>query len=293
MERNLIPKLDFEKIKKLQNTDFIGDNFAIFKDFPDISNMEFPIRLEPTVFAVTLSGEADFVLNSKNYHIGPKQLVVLMSEHIIGTASASPDFSALFLVITPQFAEECMMKQAHLTSTILYTIEHPSTPLSDEEFERLKESHQMLWMRARLTQHPFREQMARSLLTSVFYDAMGLFDTHASASNANFTRQEQIFASFLKLVSKSCMSERGVAYYAKQLCLTPKYLSTAIKEVSGRTALEWITEYTLLEAKSLLISTNMSIQEITYRLNFPNQSFFGKYFKHYTGMSPGQYRQQH
>lgn len=72
--------------------------------------------------------------------------------------------------------------------------------------------------------------------------------------------------------------------------LTPKHLSGVVKEVSGKTVGEWIDELVILEAKALLNSSSMNIQEIADRLNFANQSFFGKYFKHYTGMSPKEYR---
>ncbi len=81
-----------------------------------------------------------------------------------------------------------------------------------------------------------------------------------------------------------------MGFYAAQLNLTPKYLSTLIRQTSGRTASEWIDDYVILEAKNLLKYSTMSVQEIAYSLNFPNQSFFGKYFKNHTGQTPSGYR---
>ena len=81
-----------------------------------------------------------------------------------------------------------------------------------------------------------------------------------------------------------------MSFYAKQLNITPKYLSSVVKEVSGKTAARWIDESVILEAKALLKYSGMSIQEIAYHLNFSTQSFFGKYFKRYVGMSPLAYR---
>lgn len=81
-----------------------------------------------------------------------------------------------------------------------------------------------------------------------------------------------------------------MGFYADQLHITPKYLSSVIKEVSGRSAVEWIDRYVILEAKALLRYSGLSIQEIAYELNFSTQSFFGKYFKHHTGMSPSEYK---
>mgnify|MGYP002942986293 CR=1 FL=1 len=86
------------------------------------------------------------------------------------------------------------------------------------------------------------------------------------------------------------MQQRSVGFYAGQLNLTPKYLTTLIKRISGLSVSEWIDNYVILEAKTLLKYSNMSVQEIAYYLNFPNQSFFGKYFKNHTGMTPTAYR---
>ena len=99
-------------------------------------------------------------------------------------------------------------------------------------------------------------------------------------------------AKFVLAVSENFKSERQVSYYADRLCVSPKHLSAVAKELSGMTAGEWIERYVVMEAKMLLKSTNLSVQEISNRLNFSNQSFFGKYFKHQTGFSPSEYRNQ-
>lgn len=75
--------------------------------------------------------------------------------------------------------------------------------------------------------------------------------------------------------------------------ITPGYLSSVVKNVTGKSAAEWIEEYVLMEAKALLASTDMTIQQICYQLNFPTQSFFGKYFKTHTGVSPKAYRMRY
>ena len=95
---------------------------------------------------------------------------------------------------------------------------------------------------------------------------------------------------FLKLVSQYHTEYRNVGFYADKLCLTPKYLSRVIKSVTGRSAPEWIDAYVILEAKNLLKYSGLAIKEIVYRLNFPNQSVFYKFFKARTGMTPSEYR---
>ena len=103
------------------------------------------------------------------------------------------------------------------------------------------------------------------------------------------SRQQMIFERFLWLVQKHYREERGIAFYAGKLCLTPKYLSTVVCRCGGRHAGEWIRDYVILEAKALLRSRQYTAQQVSDLLGFPNASFFGKYFKAATGCSPKQY----
>lgn len=95
---------------------------------------------------------------------------------------------------------------------------------------------------------------------------------------------------FMDLIRTHYKEHRGAEFYADKLCLTPKYLTKVIKENSGKSANDWIDDYVVLEAKALLKSTNMTIQQISDELNFPSQSFFDKFFKRHVGVSPKEYK---
>ncbi len=105
------------------------------------------------------------------------------------------------------------------------------------------------------------------------------------------SRQEQIYRDLLQLITKHYLTERTAQFYAQQLGLTPQHLSTTVRLVTGGTVLDLIAHVVILDAKAKLKSTNLSVQEISYALNFPTPSFFGKYFKRYVGMSPLSYKQ--
>ena len=108
--------------------------------------------------------------------------------------------------------------------------------------------------------------------------------------NVGTTRSRMIFEQFVRLVGEYHTKHRNVGFYADKLCLTPKYLSKLIKSASGRSAPEWIDAYVILEAKNMLKYSDMTIKEIVWHLNFPNQSVFYKFFKARTGMTPSGYR---
>ena len=138
----------------------------------------------------------------------------------------------------------------------------------------------------KLKDNPFRKEITQGLLLALFYEIYNIYQGHVVQERIPKSRKEDLFERFIRAVSESYKEERSVSYYADKMFLTAKHLSTVVKEISGKTAGEWIDSLVVLEAKALLKSSEMSIQEIADELHFANQSFFGKYFKHHTGMSP-------
>ena len=110
------------------------------------------------------------------------------------------------------------------------------------------------------------------------------------ASLGDCSSKGRISDQFISLVQKNFKEERFLDFYANELSITPKHLSRTVKSQTGFTAVEWIERYVILEAKVMLKSSNMTIQQIADELNFPSQSFFGKYFKKNIGVSPKEYR---
>jgi AraC-like DNA-binding protein len=92
------------------------------------------------------------------------------------------------------------------------------------------------------------------------------------------------------MLGRHYQKEQNVNWYAEKFCLTPKYLSKLIYEASGKYASDWIKDYIIQEAQTLLISSSLTVQQISDKLGFTNQSHFGTYFKRYTGLSPKEYK---
>ena len=140
----------------------------------------------------------------------------------------------------------------------------------------------------------YRKEVVGTLISSLAYTVADVWEENISsarsAGNATNDRLSALFDRFIALVSEHCTAERTVGFYAEKLCLTPKYLSKLIKQASGRSAPDWIDSFVVLEAKNLLKYSNISIKEIVFRLHFPNQSVFYKFFKTHAGMTPSEYR---
>ncbi|MDB1056804.1 helix-turn-helix domain-containing protein, partial [Phocaeicola vulgatus] len=139
----------------------------------------------------------------------------------------------------------------------------------------------------------FRQQILKNYIQSFLLD---IYDkTHRlflMKRPEGISRQEELFKRFIQLVHKHCTTQREVSFYANKLFITPRYLSTVIQNVTNTTAKSIIDKHVIQEIKVLLKSTNLSVQEISNQLCFPDQSFFGRYFKKHTGLSPLQYRNQ-
>lgn len=116
---------------------------------------------------------------------------------------------------------------------------------------------------------------------------------HKQAREYRKPRQEEIFEKFINYIKQYCSLEHSVKFYADKLCISSQYLSKISKDISGRTANEWIDEFVFLEAKTLLAYTNLTIQEISINIGFADQSSFGKFFKRNSGLSPREYLQKH
>lgn len=103
-------------------------------------------------------------------------------------------------------------------------------------------------------------------------------------------QSEKIVMRFLNLLEQNAPRPRFIEYYASELCITAKHLSEVCKKVTGRTALQWITDYIVRDVRYYLLYTDLSVKEIVFALKFPNASFFGKYVRTHFGMSPTEFR---
>lgn len=103
-------------------------------------------------------------------------------------------------------------------------------------------------------------------------------------------RQDTIFQKFMASLHKNYAKSRQVAFYAQENCLSPRYFSRIVKDKTGRTAQEWISAVVIDEARRLLEDPENNIKDVAFKLGFPNQSFFGRYFLKYYGQLPSAYR---
>lgn len=272
--------------------DFIGNDFAIFDDIKDIPLLPYPTRLDAACLAVCHKGWCKMNINLHEYEMKEGMLCIILPEQIVEQSERSEDFRGSFIAVARDFMDVVIPTMQQLFPMFFMIKERPCVAITPEELQSFREYHSFLWSKVKLKDNPYRKEITQGLLMALFYEIYNIYQGHVTMERPPKSRKEDLFERFIRLVSECYKEERGVSYYAGKMFLTSKHLSTVVKEVSGKTASEWIDSLVVLEAKALLKSSEMSIQEIADELHFANQSFFGKYFKHHTGMSPKEYRRQ-
>lgn len=290
MKENEVKKIDIQTVKKITDAESITNDFAIFSETDKIPVFEYPTRLDCVMFAICIKGTLELGINLERHILAKHQLGVMRPEQIMQIFRISDDFDGRFIVLSRKFLEEAQIDFKNALSIFLYFKDNPITDLSEHEIETLLEYHSLLLRKVKLEDIEYRKKIAQHLMHALFYEVNMLFTRHHGIEKPVKSRKEELFERFMREVADNYRKERSVAFYAEKLCLTPKYLSSAVKEASGKLAGQWIDECVILEAKTLLKSSGRSIQQIAEDLNFANQSFFGKYFKQHTGMSPSQYK---
>lgn len=253
----------------------------------------FPSRLNALIIGVGTEGETSLTSNLQEFRLKKDSLFIFSPKHILQVQSNNR-FKAHLIIIAPDFLKRINIDPKRMMPLFLQFGSLPCMELTHAESQSLRSFISMVEQELKGSETDFSSEIIGGLIAATIYkvgDILTHYLTeHPEVDSPIHNRAEEYFRQFTELLGEHYKHERSVGFYARQLCITPKYLTTLIKRISGKSVSEWIDNYVILEAKTLLKYSNMSVQEIAYYLNFPNQSFFGSYFKRNAGMSPSQYK---
>ena len=255
----------------------------------------FPCRIDAFIIGVGTEGETSVSFNLHEFRLKKDSMFIFTPKNIL-QVNSQQYFKADVIAISPDFMRRINIDIKNMMPLFLKFVENPTLALTPEESRSMRGMIAQIERETRGPETHFSFDIVSGLIAATIYkvgDSMYHYlAEHPEEQNNSHNRAEEYFKQFTHLLGEHFREERSVGFYARQLCITPKYLTTLIKRISGQSVSEWIDNYVILEAKTLLKYSTMSIQEIAYYLNFPNQSFFGSYFKRNTGMSPSQYKAQ-
>lgn len=253
------------------------------------------IRMNECFILLCKKGEMQVTMNGQEYIIHPHSLFVYSSNSMI-QIECNENCSFICIIPTPDYLMQYYSYWKQVVPLMMRMKNSAVILLKEAEtvrYERMancvldcmQNSSQSEWT------HDAMLSGMKMLLCSILGKIKIFTEYNNKGQERKYpSRSEEYFSRFMKLLYIHYKQERKVEFYASELCITSKYLSAMIKKFSGKTPARWIDEVVMEEVDYLLKNSNISIKEIAYQLNFSNSSFFGKYVKRYTGVSPHRYR---
>lgn len=246
-----------------------------------------PVKFTSSVSVYVRSGRGEVEINLISHTFSAPCVFNIHRSQILEMKEVSEDFDACFVVLSKRFTDNLFVL---LKDCWAYTAacRQPLADIPENLVDSFEDNVRMMKSIMEDNENPFAYNAQLLYMSSFFYHVgmkcyKRLEDVYPR-TNSRLTDQ------FIQLVQNNFKKERFLDFYADRLGVSSRHLSRTMKMLTGSTAVEWIERYVILEAKVLLKSTNMSIQQISDDLNFPSQSFFGKYFKKNTGVSPKEFR---
>ena len=261
----------------------IGDDFILAERTNEANYdlLRYPCRVDAYVAAFCKQGSFKCSINLKEYEIHEGMMLLNLPQNIIRLESKPSEKAATLTIIavSTRFLDQFRSDISKMLNEAITILDNPCFTLQADELNLVQE-HIRLINCIIHSDYAYATESVSHLISSVFFTFGSFLNQRLQKQNEEerpaSTRHKIVFERFVDLVTK--------------LCITPKYLSKIVKETSGQSAPEWIDQYVILEAKQMLKHSDLCIKEISDELNFANPSFFFKYFKKHTGMTPNQYR---
>lgn len=251
----------------------------------------FPIQLDMNVCFLCTSGQIDLEIDLNMYTLHEGDAAMILTDSFLRVIRIKDSARIAFIAINSDF-----LKYVGNVKTV---IEHVNKvkrmPVSHMEPDMMEESLMIYNEIKKKLSNPdyrFKEEVAKSYIQIMlcnFFDRFVL-KNETTEEQAPKSRKEELFKNFIKLVKDNYLNHRSITFYADKLCVSPKYLSSVVHKVSEKYATDWINQYVILEAKSMLRMEDTNIKDVSNHLNFANQSFFAKFFKKHTGYTPKAYK---
>lgn len=284
-------------IFKLSNfkskSEYSIDSFLISNNerdpFEEYLSFKHPFTHDGILIGICLRGKINIRINFKEYILDQNSIIIISPGSVLEVLDEPKDYYIDTLIFDEEFIVDLPMpKNVELLKNVKL---NPVIKVSDDDIKNLFLYHAfIIEVFNKRKKSTFLSDMIKGLLYSLLMELANIYQKTASPERLNKGRYDDITDRFVKLLFENFRTERSATYYANRLFITPKHLSHVLKETTGKTVNAWIDEAVTVGAKSLLKSTNKTVLEISEDLDFPTASYFGRYFKRQTGMTPLEYR---
>lgn len=295
MENENITILDIETLRSnTQYTyDYSDDYLVVSKNLEHILLGKERTRLSLFLIIYCASGMIQVELNDQVYLLREHDLLVSLPNKTINKILASPDHKAEIVCLSPQFLQHIIQFDRSSWKAIHQAFDHPQKHIPEDSLAAFNQYYELINSRIYKKSASHKKEILQHLFSAFFHEMIAKINDQADQHEADEEKVKQpdfVFKRFIELLTTDNGKHRSVAYFANELCYSPKYLSRVVKQVCGKNALTIINEHTIELIKFELRFSCKSIKEISLFFDFPNVSFFTKYVKKNLGMTPTEFR---
>lgn len=239
--------------------------------------------------SICLGGRCEVRVSGRSYTIEAGSLMIFSPNQLIEIQSSSSDLDWKSIIVSLDVLLE--FPSPVDIDIMTSALRNPVLHVGEDGTRHLMEYYLFIEKRYSETSSAYREEISKTLLYALMLEICNIF---RNVSDEDYDvakpRQEKLTDDFFKLMARHYRTEHNVAFYAAKLHRTPKYLSGAIRRISGRSVAEWINSTLVSEIKMLLKTTDKTVLEISEELNFSSPSVMVQFFRHHTGITPLRYR---
>lgn len=284
-------KVDFDYIIGRGTPDY-ADGDIVVLDMIGAMAMENTVRLDMVMILYITRGRLQGDINGKTYNAAAGDVVVCLPNSYLSNYMMSPDVESKIVGLSYSSMRRNIQVNKDMFALMSYVARNPVIHLDEERQELIAKYYDIVSHKIAHPHGYFHKEIMQSIFQCFFYEVFAIISPHVQYvdNGASVKQANLLFSRFVNMLTQNDGKVRSVKRYAEALCITPKYLSFVSKSVSGKTALELIHQNTMEAIVRYLKHSNMSIKEISEKLEFPNLSFFGKFTKSHLGVSPTEYR---
>lgn len=277
-------------LRQVRDSIFFNNEFAIIHSdhniFRIVRQQQPPFSINDHRLGVIIKGEIHASFNLVEKHVKAGTLVFIGPGSIINPISITDDVEIFGFGLSPDFPMPFAPGQ--WPAAFNGQVRDFQLPASEADIATAMQIIETLWHVVH--QQDYNRALVSSLVAAQMHHFDSLFRRLADQQQGLQSREQTIFDRFIYLINQHAVEQHHMAFYASKMCLTERYLGTVVRQASGITAKEWIDRALVTRIKIELRHTNKSVAQISDEMKFPNPSFFSKYFRRLTGMTPLEFR---
>lgn len=253
--------------------------------------MPFQYLQDYFIHVLCQTGTASFRTENKNYKMSRNDMAIWLPSAKIHNWKSTLQFKATCFLVSFELMSKNNPDIGWGIKAYLFSKENPVVHLSSRDVENCRHNFGLLQEKYEDTEHRFCNEIVNLQLQMFVLEMWNIFSKEIERRSVS-NQKGSLFERFLGLVQEHCMVEREVDFYSAKLFISSKYLTEVCKRSSGKTASEWIQNYTTQRLIILLENKGLSFTEIADTLHFSSQSFFSRYVRKVLGVSPSVYRRR-